>query len=116
MDRMSKDLEDARQQIKEQKDALAEQKEALAQETEKRQQMETGSKDAQMSLVDLKAEADAIKQQTKGWQQDYASVLAQLTKKMDNFQDQVRAVETQLNSSSKTGAENPPGNSSSATP
>ncbi len=75
IERLSKDLEDARQQIKNQNDVLADQKDE--------------SKGVQTSLVDIKAEADAIKQEVKGWQKDYVSVLAELKKKMDDSQENV---------------------------
>lgn len=77
IDRISKDIGDARQQIKDLKDA---------------------GKSIQTSLVDIKAEADAIKQETKGWQKDYVSVLAQLDKKMDDSQDETKRLEDRLDS------------------
>ena len=89
IDHAGKDLEDARQQIKEQKDALL-------QEVEKRQEVETENKSVQTSLIDIKAEADAIKQDMKDWQKDYVAVLAQLEKKMDNSQDEIKAFENNL--------------------
>lgn len=82
IEHLSKDLEDAQQQIKNQDDALADQKEE--------------SKNTQTSLVDIKAEADAIKQAMKGWQKDYVSVLAQLEKKMDVSQDEIKSLENNL--------------------
>ncbi len=82
IERLSKDLEDARQQIKDQNDALAQQKDE--------------SKNIQTSLVDIKAEADAIKQEVKEWQKDYVSVLAQLEKKMDDSQLEIKALEKNL--------------------
>jgi len=91
IERLGKDLEDAQQQIKDQKDALL-------QEAEKRQQVESQSKSIQTSLVDIKAEADAIKQDMKGWQKDYVTVLAELEKKMDSSQDELKHFEDNLNS------------------
>ena len=46
--------------------------------------------------MDIKAEADAIKQEMKGWQKDYVSVLAELEKKMDNSQDEMKNFESNL--------------------
>jgi len=94
--RLSTDFENAEQQIKMQHDDLAAQRDALLQEAAKRQQTEDESKGIQSSLVDIKAEADAIKQDMKGWQKDYVSVLAELDKKMDNSQDEIKSVETNL--------------------
>ncbi len=98
IERLSQDLADALQQVKAQKDVAAElkdvvtaQKDALLQEIGKRQQIENESKSIQTSLVDIKAEADAIKQDMKGWQKDYVSVLAQLDKKMDDSQGQIKS-------------------------
>jgi len=96
IDRLSKDLEDAQQQINDQngsladqKDALAAQKEAFLGEVEKRQEIENENKTIQSSLVDIKAESDAIKHDMKVWQKDYAAVLAQLAKKMDDIQSEI---------------------------
>ena len=50
----------------------------------------------QSSLVDIKAETDAIKQDVKGWQKDYVSVLAQLEKKIDYSQGEIKSVEDNL--------------------
>jgi predicted nucleic acid-binding Zn-ribbon protein len=75
IERIGKDLEDVRQQIKDQKD--------------------TG-KNIQTSLVDFKAEADATKQDMKIWQKDYVSVLAGLEKKMDDSQDEIKSLESNL--------------------
>lgn len=69
-----RDLDDAQQQIKGQNDAML-------QEIEKRQQVENENKGIQTTLVDIVAEADAIKQDMKGWQRDYATVLAQIEKR-----------------------------------
>jgi chromosome segregation ATPase len=71
------DLDDARQQIKNQHDE---------------------SQSIQTSLVDIQAEADAIKQDIKGWQKDYASVLAQIEKKMDDSRDELTRIEDSINS------------------
>ncbi len=105
MANLNKDLEDAQQQIKTQndaltdeKDALAAQKDALLQEVEKRQQVANESKSIQTSLVDIKAEADAIKQDMKEWQRDYVSVLAELEKKMDDSQAEIKSVNDNVNS------------------
>jgi len=105
IDHVSKVLEDARRKIKEQKEALddqkndlADQKGSLLQEVEKRSQLENDSKGIQTSLVDIKAEADAIKQDMKGWQKDYVSVLAELEKKMDQSQEETKALENNLTS------------------
>ena len=68
----------------------------LASGRDKRQQVENESKSVQTSLVDIKAEADAIKQDMKGWQKDYVSVLAQLEKKMDDSQDEMKSIEDNL--------------------
>lgn len=84
IDLLNRYLEDAREQIKDQNDALAEQKD--------------GDKSIQTSLVDIKAEADAIKQDTIGWQKDYAGALAELKKGVDNIQDQIRGLHDNLNS------------------
>jgi len=75
---------------------IKDQREALLQEIEKRQQVDLESKSVQTSLVDIKAEADAIKDNMKNWQKDYVSVLAQLEKKMDNSQYELKALETNL--------------------
>ena len=83
IDRVSKDLDLARQQIKSQSDALADQR--------------GESRNVQTSLVDIKAESDAIKQDMKGWQKDYVSILAQLEKKMDDSQDEIKGFENNLN-------------------
>jgi chromosome segregation ATPase len=96
IERISKDLDDVRQQIKDQNDSIANQKDALLQEAEKRQQIESENKSIQISLVDIKAETDAIKQDIKGWQKDYVSVLAELEKKMDNSQGEIKSVEDNL--------------------
>lgn len=103
VERLSKDLEDAQKQltshedlINTQKDALADQKEALLQEVQKRQQVENDGKTIQSSLIDIKAQADAIKQDMKTWQKDYVAVLAQLEKKMDASQAETKSVEDNL--------------------
>lgn len=96
IERVSKGLEDAQQQIKDQKDVLAEQKEAFLQEVEKRQEVANENKSIQTSLVDIEAETDAIKQDMKSWQKDYVSVLAELTKKMDDSQDEMKSFENNL--------------------
>jgi len=105
IERMNKDLEDARQQIKDQKEALSDQKDELAaqkdallQEVEKRQQVANESKNVQTSLVDIKAEVDAIKQDVKGWQKDYVSVLAELEKKMNDSNNEIKNVQDTLDS------------------
>jgi len=102
---LSKDLRDTQQAVKDQKDVLAEQKNAIAaqkdallQEIVKRQEMENESQGIQTSLIDIKAEADAIKQDMKGWQKDYVSVLADLEKKMDDSQDEMKSVKESINS------------------
>jgi septation ring formation regulator EzrA len=96
IERLSKDLEDARQQIKGQKGALSDQKDALLQEAEKRQQVENTGKSIQISLVDIKAEADAIKQDIKGWQKDYVSVLAEFAQKMDDVQKNINSLKADI--------------------
>jgi chromosome segregation ATPase len=98
IERISNDLEGAQQQIKDQKDALADQREAFLQEVQKRQQIANENKGVETSLIDIKAETDAIKQDLKGWQKDYVSVLAQLEKKMDDSQDEIKNVQESLNS------------------
>ena len=72
------------------------QKDALLQEAEKRQQIENESKGIHNSLVDIKAETDAIKQDMKEWQRDYVTVLAELEKKMDESQDEIKSFEDNL--------------------
>jgi chromosome segregation ATPase len=103
IERINRDLRDALQQIKdqsdsltEQKDALAAQKDALFQEIEKRQQTANEIKSVQASLVDAKAEADAIKEDLKGWQKDYVSVLADLGKKADDSQAEINSLKDNL--------------------
>jgi len=103
IERIIKSLEGTVQQIKDQedsidqqKDALTAQKDALLQEVEKRQKMENESKSIQISLVDIKAEADAMKQDMKVWQKDYVSVLAELDKKMDDSQDAIKTLDNNL--------------------
>ncbi len=93
---LGKDLDRDQQQIKDQKDALADQKNALLKETEKRQQIENEGKNIQISLVDIKAEADAIKQEMKEWQKDYVSVLAELEKKMSDSQGEIKSLDNNL--------------------
>ena len=88
IERTNRDLEEARQQIKEQKDALANQAEE--------------SKSIETSLVDIKAEADAIKQDMKGWQKDYVSILAELNKKMDDSKSDIKGVKDDLDSFEKS--------------
>jgi DNA repair exonuclease SbcCD ATPase subunit len=103
IERLGKDLESAQQQIKDQNDGLAQQKDALSaqkdaflEEVEKREQMTLENRNIQTSLVDIKAEADAIKQDMKGWQKDYVSVLAELEKKMDDSALETKAFEDNL--------------------
>ena len=110
IERLGKDLEDAQQQIKDQndalaqeKDALANQKDALIHEVQKRQQIENTNKNIQTSLVDIKAEADAIKQDMKGWQKDYVSVLAELENGINNIQDQIKILHESINSLNISG-------------
>jgi chromosome segregation ATPase len=100
---ISRDLQAALQQIKDQSDSLADQKEALAtqkdalfQEIEKRQQIADENKNIQSSLVDARAEADAIKQDVKGWQKDYVTVLADLGKKADDSQAEIKSLQDKL--------------------
>ena len=92
IDHVSKVLVDARRQIKDQKSDLADQKSSLLQEVEKRSQLEDDSKGIQTSLVDIKAEADAMKEDMKGWQKDYVAVLAQLEKGVNNIQVQIKSL------------------------
>ena len=73
---IGRDLEDAQQQIKNQHDE---------------------SKNIQTSLVDIEAEADAIKQSMKGWQKDYVNVLAQIEKKMEGYQLEIKNVNDNIN-------------------
>jgi len=105
IERITKNLENLEQQIKDQgesliaqKDDLTAQKDALLQEVEKRQQVENENKSVQISLVDIKAEADALKQNIKGWQKDYVTVLAELEKKMDDSQAEITSVKNNLES------------------
>lgn len=92
IEHLSQDLEEVHQQIKDQKEAL------LA-EIEKRKEVENEGKDVQNSLVDIKAEADAIKQYVQGWQKDYVTVLAQLEKKMGDSQDEIKNLEASITAS-----------------
>jgi chromosome segregation ATPase len=71
------DLDDAQQQIENQHDE---------------------SKGIQTSLVDIKAEADAIKENAKEWQKDYVSVLAQIEKKLDNSEVEMKSIQESINS------------------
>ncbi len=96
IEHLTNDLQDAQAQIKDQKEALASQKDALLQEVERRQQIETEGKNVQSSLVDIKAETDAIKQSMKGWQKDYVTVLAKLEKKMEDSQSETKGLEENL--------------------
>jgi len=74
---LRRDLDDARQQIKNQNDE---------------------NKSIQTSLVDIEAEADAIKQDMKGWQKDYVTILAQIEKKMDDSGQELKGVQDSINS------------------
>ncbi len=96
LERLHKDLQDAQQQIKEDRDSLEAQKDALLQEVEKRQGVENQGKGIQKSLVDIKAEADAIKHDMKGWQKDYVAVLAELERKMDDGHQELKDFEKTL--------------------
>ena len=96
MERLGHDLESARLQIVDQKSAIADQKEALTRESEKSRQLVSDSKSVQTALVDIKAETDAIKEQMKGWQKDYVTVLAQLEKKMGDSQYEIKKFEENL--------------------
>ena len=110
IERLSKSLEDARRQIDDQKDALADQKDTLAaqkealasqkdsllQEVEKRQELDNENKGLQTSLTDIRAEGDALKQESKEWQRDYVAVLARLGKKMDNSEEEMKSLENNL--------------------
>lgn len=96
IERLNIDLENVQQQVKNQKEDLAAQKDALLQEAEKRHTVENTSKSIQTSLVDIEAEADAIKQGMKSWQKDYVSVLAELDKKIDDSQVETKNIETNL--------------------
>lgn len=103
IEHLSKDLDLAQQQIKDQTDRLSEyqealrtQKDAILQEAEKTKQVENDSKYIQTSLIDTKAEADAIKQEMKGWQKDYVSILAQLDKKTKQSMYEINALEKNL--------------------
>ena len=98
IERISKDLGSIEGQIKDQNDSLITQKDALLQEEEKRQQVDNENKSVQISLVDIKAEADAIKQDMKSWQKDYVTVLAELEKKMDDSQAEITSVKSNLDS------------------
>ena len=98
IERITKNLENLEQQIKDQNDSLIAQKDALLGEVEKRQQVESENKSVQISLVDIKAEADALKQNIKGWQKDYVTVLAELEKKMDDSQAEITSVKNNLES------------------
>lgn len=87
IEHLNQDLDAVQQQFREQKVALADQKDE--------------DKNIQTSLVDIKAEADAIKQDMKKWQKDYVSVLAQLEKKMDDSQNEIKGVKDDLDSFEK---------------
>jgi chromosome segregation ATPase len=76
IERISKDLENAAQQIKDQNSVLTEQKDALA---------------------DVRPQADAIKQEMKSWQKDYAAALADLDKKTGDSQVEIKSVKNSLN-------------------
>ena len=93
---LSRDLKEALGQIKDQKEDLVSLKGALLQEVEKRQQLENDSKSIQTSLVDIKAQTDAIKQEMKGWQKDYVFVLAQLEKGIVTIQEQIKGLHKNL--------------------
>ena len=100
---LSKDLQDAKDQIKsqadnlsEQKDQLSQQKSAFVQEIQKRQQLENANKNVQKILTDIEAEADAIKQDMTGWQKDYVAVLADLEKKIDLSRQDIKHVQDNL--------------------
>ena len=60
--------------------------------------LEDENKSIQTSLIDIKAETDAIKQGMKAWQKDYVSVLAGFEKKMDDSQDEIKSVKERINS------------------
>jgi predicted nucleic acid-binding Zn-ribbon protein len=83
IENLSKDLEDAQQRIKDQDDALSDQKEV--------------GKNIQTSLMDIKAEADAIKQDVKAWQKDDVGVLAGLQKSVEDLQGQIKTLHENLN-------------------
>jgi chromosome segregation ATPase len=100
---LTKDLENARQEIKAQQDTLdqqstdlSSQKQALLEEIEKRQQMANANRDILISLGKTKAEVQAIQRDMKGWQKDYVSVLSQLEKKTEESQDEIKAFEDNL--------------------
>ena len=46
--------------------------------------------------MDITAQVDAIKQDMKGWQKDYVGVLADLEKKMDTSQQEIKDLESNL--------------------
>jgi len=77
IERIGKDLDSVDQQVKDQNSVLAQQKDALA---------------------DIKPQADAVKQEMKDWQKDYVSALAELDKKTNNAQDEIKNVQGSLNS------------------
>ena len=56
------------------------------------------SKGVQSSLVDIKAEADALKEHTKQWQRDYAAVLAQIEKRIDDSQEDLKSAQESIDS------------------
>jgi len=82
IERLSKSLDRLQQQTKDQKEALIEQKD--------------DNHGLRTSLADVRAEADAVKQQVKGWQKDYSSVLAQLEKKSAETQKEVEQFDNGL--------------------
>ena len=79
---------------------MADQKDALLQEVEKRQQTDNESKGVQTSLVDIKVETDAIKQDYERLAKGLCDCFAQrqLEKKMDDSQDEIKNVQESLNS------------------
>ena len=103
---LTKDLQAAQDQVKDQgdavsqaKDAIAAQRDALLQEVGKRKLVEDQFKTLQSTLTTIETQADSIKQEMVGWQKDYVAVLADVEKKVDlsrwdikNFQDNLTAL------------------------
>ena len=56
-------------------------------------------------MIDIKAEADAIKQDMQGWQRDYVGVLAELSKGVENIQVQIKGLRESVNSLSSPPVE-----------
>lgn len=89
IERLSKDLEKTQEELEDQKADLQGQK-----EFQTAQKHDTAS--IKSSLAGVQAEADAVKQQVKAWQKDYSSVLAEIEKKADDAQTELRGLRGDL--------------------